>query len=171
MHAKSLQLCLTLQPHGLQPTRLLPPGDSSGKNTGVGCHALLQNIFPTQGLNLCVLRLLNLQAGSLPLAPPVYLLSPLFSPYSLVSLGICERRCNSEYCFVLPIPLIYLKPSYTYLHMIVIKESLCSWGNFLLFILRYVLILKNYLKKVIKKDMFNHLALRSWNPVLSLHGK
>ena len=27
-------------------------GDSSGKNTGVGCHALLQGIFPTQGLNL-----------------------------------------------------------------------------------------------------------------------
>ena len=26
-------------------------GDSLGKNTGVGCHALLQGIFPTQGLN------------------------------------------------------------------------------------------------------------------------
>ena len=25
--------------------------DSQGKNTGVGCHALLQGIFPTQGLN------------------------------------------------------------------------------------------------------------------------
>ena len=27
------------------------PGDSPGKNTGVGCHAFLQGIFPTQGLN------------------------------------------------------------------------------------------------------------------------
>ena len=26
-------------------------GDSPGKNTGVGCHSLLQGIFPTQGLN------------------------------------------------------------------------------------------------------------------------
>ena len=26
-------------------------GDSPGQNTGVGCHALLQGIFPTQGLN------------------------------------------------------------------------------------------------------------------------
>ena len=26
-------------------------GDSPGKNTGVGCHALLQGIFPAQGLN------------------------------------------------------------------------------------------------------------------------
>ena len=25
-----------------------------GKNTGVGCHFLLQGIFPTQGLNLCL---------------------------------------------------------------------------------------------------------------------
>jgi len=29
-------------PHGLQPTRLLRPWDSPGKNTGVGCHFLLQ---------------------------------------------------------------------------------------------------------------------------------
>ena len=41
----------SLQPHGLYPTRLLCPWDSPGKNTGVGCHALLQGIFPTQGSN------------------------------------------------------------------------------------------------------------------------
>ena len=40
-----------LRPHGLQPARLLCPWDSPGTNTGVGCHALLQEIFPTQGLN------------------------------------------------------------------------------------------------------------------------
>ena len=28
-------------------------GGSPGKNTGVGCHALLQGIFPIQGLNPC----------------------------------------------------------------------------------------------------------------------
>ena len=38
---KSLQLCLTLQTHRWQPTRLLHLWDSPGKNTGVGCHALL----------------------------------------------------------------------------------------------------------------------------------
>ena len=31
--------------------RLLCPWDSPDKNTGLGCHALLQGIFPTQGLN------------------------------------------------------------------------------------------------------------------------
>ena len=34
-----------------------------GKNTVVGCHALLQGIFPTQKSNLCLLCLLLWQAG------------------------------------------------------------------------------------------------------------
>ena len=41
----------SLQPHGLQPARLLCPWDSPGKNTEVGCHFLLWEIFPTQGSN------------------------------------------------------------------------------------------------------------------------
>ena len=40
-----------LRPYRLQPTRLLCPWDSPGKNAGVGCHALLQRIFPTQRSN------------------------------------------------------------------------------------------------------------------------
>ena len=40
--AESLQSCPTLRPHRRQPTRLLCPWDSPGKNTGVGCHFLLQ---------------------------------------------------------------------------------------------------------------------------------
>ena len=41
----------SLQPRGLQPTRLFHPWDFPGKSTRVGCHFLLQRIFPTQGLN------------------------------------------------------------------------------------------------------------------------
>ena len=40
--AKSLQLCLTLCDPIDEPTRLFRPWDSPGKNTGVGCHFLLQ---------------------------------------------------------------------------------------------------------------------------------
>ena len=41
--AASLQSCPTLcDPHRRQPTRLPRPWDSPGKNTGVGCHFLLQ---------------------------------------------------------------------------------------------------------------------------------
>ena len=52
------ELCLVTQ---LYPTLCDPMdcslpgssvhGDSPGKNTGVGCHALLQGIFPTQDSN------------------------------------------------------------------------------------------------------------------------
>ena len=40
--AKSLQSCPTLCDRRRQPTRLPRPWDSPGKNTGVGCHFLLQ---------------------------------------------------------------------------------------------------------------------------------
>ena len=59
------------------------PRDSPGKNTGVGCHALLQGIFPTQGLSPPLLRLLCWQVGALPQAPPE---KPLYSGPSLTSL-------------------------------------------------------------------------------------
>ena len=42
--------------HGLQPTKLLCPWNSPGKNMGVGCHSLLQGIFLTPVLNLGLLH-------------------------------------------------------------------------------------------------------------------
>ena len=60
----------SLRSHGLQPTRFLCPWDSLNKNTGVGCHALLQGIFLTRESTLCLLCLLHWQADSLSLAPP-----------------------------------------------------------------------------------------------------
>ena len=52
MHAKLLQSCLTLcNPMGCSPPGSSVLGDSLGKNTGVGCHAFLRGIFPTQGSN------------------------------------------------------------------------------------------------------------------------
>ena len=48
------------------------PAESPGKpkNTGLGCHFLLQGIFPSQGLNLHLLCLLHWQVDSLILVPP-----------------------------------------------------------------------------------------------------
>ena len=47
VHANLLQSCPTLS----DPMDCSPPWDSPGKNTGMGCHALLQGIFPVRGLN------------------------------------------------------------------------------------------------------------------------
>ena len=55
--------------HGMQPARLLCQWNFPGKNTRVGYHILLQEIFPTKGLNSRLLCLLHWQVGSLPVAP------------------------------------------------------------------------------------------------------
>ena len=48
----AFQLCPTVcDPMNCDPPGSSVHGDSAGKNTGVDCHALLQGIFPTQGLN------------------------------------------------------------------------------------------------------------------------
>ena len=53
-HFSHVRLCVTLW-------NTACPRDSPGKNTGGGCRALLQGIFPTQGLNLHLLCLLHWQ--------------------------------------------------------------------------------------------------------------
>ena len=62
----------SLGPHRLQPTRLLCPWVSPGKDTGVGCRALLQGIFRTQGresMSLVSPECPELQMVSLPAEP------------------------------------------------------------------------------------------------------
>ena len=58
----------SLQPHGLQPFRLLSSWDLLGKNTGVGCNFLLQGIFLTQGSHPYLLWLLHWQVNFLPMS-------------------------------------------------------------------------------------------------------
>ena len=60
-------------------------GDFPGKNTGVGCHFLLQAIFPTQGSNL---HLPRWQVDSLPL-------NYQGSPYFFIQ--FCKFNCFPEY--------------------------------------------------------------------------
>ena len=75
---KSLQSCRLLAPvWTVAPLGSFLHGGSPGKNTGVGCYALLQGIFLTQGLNLHLLCLLHWQAGSLQVPPG----KPLELPY------------------------------------------------------------------------------------------
>ena len=61
VHACSVASIMSnsLWPQGPWPTRFFHPRDSPGKNIGVGCHALLLGIFPTQGSNLHLLHLLH----------------------------------------------------------------------------------------------------------------
>ena len=57
----------SLRPYGLELSGYSVYGDSPGKDTGVGCLAFLQGIFPTQELNPHRLCVLPWQVGSLSL--------------------------------------------------------------------------------------------------------
>ena len=81
-----------------------------GKNTGVGCHALLQGIFPIQGLNLALLHLLHWQASSLPLAPPG-------KPR--------DHNVFSQKIWVLILPKLFQLPALRY----IIDRFLYVWGR------------------------------------------
>ena len=85
---------------------------------GVGCHALLQGIFPAQGLNLRFLRLLHCQVGSLPLAPPR---KPMYILYVRVCVCVCahtfEHVLVTQSCPPLCDPKDYSPPS----------RILCPW--------------------------------------------
>jgi len=99
-------LCLVTQscPTLCDPMDCSPPGssvrgDSPGKNTGVGCPALLQGVFPTQGLNsglphslLSQADSLLSQADSLLSQPPYSRANTVTSPH--VHLGTGENRQN-----------------------------------------------------------------------------
>ena len=84
VHAKSLWSFLTLcDPMDYSPPGSSVHGDSPGKNTGVGCHALLQGIFLTQGSSPHLLHRQqvlyherHLGSPLLPLSPPT-LIPPL----------------------------------------------------------------------------------------------
>ena len=53
----------SLQHCGLYPAKILCPWQSRGKNTGVGCHVLLQGSLPNPGIELASLKSLALAGG------------------------------------------------------------------------------------------------------------
>ena len=96
-HAHTRLVMLTLQPHSLQPARLLCPWEFPSKHTGVGCYLLLQGIFPTEESKL--LHFVRFREKSLrkspDLTPP-----PANQSEPLASLGNSsqarERRTNQN---------------------------------------------------------------------------
>ena len=96
-------------PHTVTHQAPLSMGFSPDKNTGVGCYFLLREIFPTQGLNLCLLSLLHWQADSL---PPSHLGSPccISGP---ISIYLYLHTYPYQYPYLYPYQYTY---SYLYLY-------------------------------------------------------
>ena len=80
-----------LKSHGLEPTRLLSPWDFLGKNTWVGCHSLLQGIFPIQETQTRrrILYHLHHQGSWCAVLCCVYLLS-LVWPFAVPCMAACQ---------------------------------------------------------------------------------
>ena len=79
----------TCNPMEWGPIRLLHPWDSPGKNTGMGCHLLLQGIFPAQGS----------KPGLLHCSQSLYLLSYKGSPLYLLFCSIFSFLIPSSLFF------------------------------------------------------------------------
>ena len=120
---ENLQLCSSvqfsrsvmsnsLQPHELQPTRLLCSWNYPSKNTGVGCHFLLQGIYLTQGLNLSLLWLPALAGGFFTTEPPgkSYFTSVFSLPEDQLFKSF-DQVISPNYCISLGILSLFNFPS------------------------------------------------------------
>ena len=144
VHAQSLQLCPTLcDPMDCSLPISSVHGDSAGKNTGVGCHALLQGIFPTQGSNPCLM--------SLALTSGFFMTGTLYAEYIMRNARLDDSSWNQD-CWKK-----YQPQACKWYHFNVrkwrgTKEPLDEGKSGQL---------KNWFKTTFKK-------LRSWHPVPSL---
>ena len=112
---KSLQSCSTLcNPMDCSPPGSSVPGILQTRITEVGCHALLQGIFPAQGLKPYLLCLLHWQASSLPLVPPGKPPKAISCKYFLVSARLWDGMCR-----IFPLTVItILRPTNRGLHLL-----------------------------------------------------
>ena len=88
LKVKSFSRVRLFATRGLEPTRLLRPWDSPGKNTGVGCRFLLQGIFPTQGSNPGLPHCRQTQADAVTSEPP--------------GKPVSGSRAEAKYIFIMP---------------------------------------------------------------------
>ena len=96
----------------------MAPWNFPGKNTGVGCCALLQGIFQTQGLNL---HLLHWQAGSLPLVQPEK--SKTGFQFSSVAQS-CPTLCDPMNCSTLGFPVHHQLPEFTQTNVYRVSDAI-----------------------------------------------
>ena len=104
------QLCPTLcDPMDYSPPGSSVPGDSPGKNTGVGCHALLQGFFLTQqsnwGLPHCRWILYQMSYPGNPKCIYIVCVCVYTYIYVCVCVCVCAHTCVSLNHFAIHLKL------------------------------------------------------------------
>ena len=107
-------------PHcGPYPTRLPCQWDSLGKNTGVGCQFLLQELFLTYGLNPglphCSLIIYQLNHQGSP-----HIASVLFSSFA----QLCPTFCDPMNCSTPGLPVHHQLPQFTQTHVHRVSDAI-----------------------------------------------
>ena len=110
--------------HELSPARLLCPWDSTGKNTGVGWHSLLQRILPTQGSNSYLLCLLQWKVDSLPVAPPTVREALTVESSSSSVSQSCLTLCDSMDCSMPGFPVHHQLLALTQTHVHCVSDAI-----------------------------------------------
>ena len=124
VRAKSLHLCPTpWDPMDSSLPGSSVSGDFPGKNTGVGCHALLQGFFRTQGSNLS-LSCLHWQAGSLPRAPPG---KPMVLDKCLMT---CTHHCSITQNSYTALNILCAPPAHPSAQIVANQSFYCLWFHF-----------------------------------------
>ena len=115
-------MSISMWPYGLQPARLFCPQDSPGWDTGVGCPALLQVIFLTQGLNSSFLHHLHCrQFFATSTTWLIYLFLFLFLLFEEVShRESCCNICQRALC-------LFSSKSFTVSDLKPILSYFCVW--------------------------------------------
>ena len=103
----------SLRPHGLEPAKFLCPWDFPGRNTGVGCHFILQGIFLES--NLIFLWLLHSQAASFQLSHLQFISVQLLSRVQL---------CDPMHCSTPGLPVHRQLPEFTQTHVHWVSDAI-----------------------------------------------
>ena len=115
------QSCQTLPDFMDCMSRLLCAWDSLGKNTGVGCHFLLQGISLTHGSNPCLLHL-HWQVDFLPVKPPGKPLHVVAVQFSCSQ--SCPILCDPMDCSTPGFPVHHQLPEPTNTHVHRISDAI-----------------------------------------------
>ena len=103
----------SLRPHGLEPAKFLCPWDFPGRNTGMGCHFILQGIFLES--NLIFLWLLHSQADSFQLSHLQFISVQLLSRVQL---------CDPTHCSTPGLPVHRQLPEFTQTHVHWVSDAI-----------------------------------------------
>ena len=118
------QSCLTLcDPMDCSLTGSSVHGDSPGKNTGVGCHSLLQGIFLTQGLNQCLLCLRHGRQILYRLSHLAHLFNEFVPTVSSVAQS-CPTLCDPMNRSTPGLPVHHKLPEFTQTHVHRVSDAI-----------------------------------------------